>query len=283
MTRLTKQKPTVTASLFEQPIPKRPSTRFLKRHILRSDAHSFVGRIYDLGIVTLNFDSYDELAKHEDCKYAVDILGSVERLARRVESLNLVGNMLWPKPFPADFRTFPISQYDWLVVTADVFLMRYISVVDCALHLVNDVLEIGLAPHLCTLKGLTKQGLSSNLTLVFGEMLADQGDLRPERNARIHHGEERVFTIDDTTFRTAALFNHRLHGMVGTDYYGRPVNVERSFKEGLVELQRAFNRSTRTLVRQLDRVYDDLWDEFESRFGPRIAAATHGFNGCGST
>ncbi|OJY48488.1 MAG: hypothetical protein BGP17_01555 [Sphingomonas sp. 67-41] len=260
------------------PPPLRQSTRFLKRYILPSDNHGFVGRLYDLGIVTLSFDSYDELAKYPDCKYAVDVLDNVQLLARRVESLNLVGNMLWPDPLPTDFRTFPISQYDWLVVSADVFLTRYISVVDCALHLVNEVYEAGLVPPNCTLRHLAKAGIPADLVTILGEMLDDQGGLRDERNARIHQGEERAFTIDDRSFKTASLFNHRLNGMVGTDYYGRPINVQRSFKEGLVRLQRAFNRSTRKLVRQLDRVYDELWDEFEDRFGPRIAAATHGLN-----
>ena len=42
---------------------KRQRTKFLKRHILPSDNHHFIGRLYDLGIVGMNFDSYDELSK----------------------------------------------------------------------------------------------------------------------------------------------------------------------------------------------------------------------------
>lgn len=263
-----------------RPCPSLPrqSTRFLKRYILPSDDHSFVGRLYDLGIVTLNFDSYGELAKHADCKYAVDVLDTLERLTRRVESLNLAGDLLWPNPIPEDFQQLPINQYEWLVVTADVYLMRYISVVDCALLLVNEVFETGVAPHLCTLAAMRKKGVPSRVLDVLGELTKDQGTLRTERNARVHHGEERTFTVDDSTFRLAAQFNHRGKGMVGHDFYGRPINVQRSFKEGLVGLQRTFNRTTRRLVRQLDRLYDELWCEFEDRFGPLVAAATHGLN-----
>jgi hypothetical protein len=109
-------------------------------------------------------------------------------------------------------------------------------------------------------------------------MLDEQEVLRNERNSRIHHGEEREFTDDDQTFKTASLFNDRYQGMKGTDRYGRRINVDRSFKEGLVSIQRDFNRSTRLLKKQLDSLYDQLWEEFEAHFGPLIAAATHGLN-----
>jgi hypothetical protein len=110
------------------------------------------------------------------------------------------------------------------------------------------------------------------------ELVQDQGKLRSERNARVHHGVERAFTQDDLAFKTAAIFEHRLNGMTGKDRFGRRINLERMLKEGLVELQREFNRSTRILVRQLDRLYDELWREFEARFEPRIRAASHGLN-----
>lgn len=107
-----------------------------------------------------------------------------------------------------------------------------------------------------------------------GTMLDEQARLRTERNARIHEGKERDFTTDDQTFQIAARFN----GMKGTDREGRPINVNRSFREGLVGLQREFNNSTRVLVRQLDALYDELGHEFEARFGSRFVAAKHGLN-----
>ncbi|HVQ67946.1 MAG TPA: hypothetical protein VMT08_10625 [Bradyrhizobium sp.] len=66
--------------------------------------------------------------------------------------------------------------------------------------------------------------------------------------------------------------------MTGKDRFGREINLERMLKEGLVALQREFNRSARVLVRQLDRLYDEIWREFEERFGPKIRTATHELN-----
>ncbi len=270
--------PTVTAPVWLLPKPKRARSKFLVRYVLPSDTHDFVGRIYDLSIVAFHFDSYEALAVYPDCKYAIDVNEALNRLVARVESLNLVGNMLWPEPLPQDFRAFPVSRHGWLTVAADVFLMRYISVVDCALVLVSEVFELGLNCRACTLSNLRKKGLSARVDQILTEMLRDQGNSRSERNARIHHGQERAFTQDDITLKTAAIFEHRLNGMTGTDCFGRRINLERMLNEGLVELQREFNRSTRILVRQLARLYDELWREFEARFEPRIRAATHGLN-----
>jgi hypothetical protein len=277
MTRSNNDFPVATW-LALQPKPKRARSKFLVRYVLPSDTNDFIGRIYDLSIVALHFDSYEALAAHPDCKYAIDVNDALTRLVSRVESLNLAGSMLWPKLIPNDFRAFPLSRFEWLTVAADVFLMRYISVVDCALLLVNELLELGLDRHECTLRNLRKKGLPSKVNQILTNMLRDQGSLRTERNARVHHGEERPFTQDDTTFRMASIFEHRAHGIDGEDCFGRRIDLERMLKEGLVDLQREFNRSTRILVRQLDRLYDELWDEFEKRFEPRIRAATHGLN-----
>jgi len=255
---------------------KLPDMRFLKRHILTSDHHDFIGRVYDLGIVAYHFDSYADLAKHEDCKYAFDIDGVVHLLARRVESLNLAGDMLWPDPFPTA-KALPISRFEWLTAAADVFLTRFISVVDCSLQLVNAVFETGLPSVDCKIKKLKKAGVSQVVIDLLGTMLDEQAHLRGERNARIHEGIERHFTRDDQTFKIAALME-KGRGITGIDQTGRTINVDRYFREGLVGLQKEFNRSTRKLVRQMDALYDELWEEFEARFGPRIAAATHGLN-----
>jgi hypothetical protein len=228
--------------------------------------------------VSLHFDTYEALAAHPDCKYAIDVNEALTNLVTRVESLNLAGRMLWLKTPPKKFRSFPVSRYEWLMVTADVFLMRYISVVDCALILVNEVLELGLDRHDCTLANLRKKGLSARVDQILTEMVSDQGSLRIERNARVHHGAERAFTQDDTTFKLASLFEHRSGGITGMDRFGRKINLERMLKEALVPLQREFNRSTRVLARQLDKLYKELWRDFEIRFGPRIRASTHGLN-----
>lgn len=259
--------------------PRRPRAKFLKRHILPSDTHQFIERIFDLSIVAYNFDSYEEICAFPDVKYALDVNEEVTRVVQRVESLNLAGNMLWPDPLPEDFAHFPVSRYEWLTICADVFLMRYVSVVDCALLLTNTVYELGLTRQACRIEKLKKhESLPERTLSVLEEILDSQGNLRAERNGRLHHGIERTFTQDDQTFRMASIFEHRMNGIKGTDRFGRKILIERMLKEGLVELQREFNSSTKTLVRQMDRLYDLLSEEFEDRFGPRIRAATHGLN-----
>ena len=195
---------------------------------------------------------------------------------RRIESLNLVGDLLWPDSLPVNFSDFPVSRYEWLTVAADVFLMRYISVIDCALLLVNEVYEAGIDPKKCSIEMLEKRGVSAKVIALLKEMRLDQGHLREERNARFHHGIERSFSHDDRTFRTASLIENHSGGVAGADQFGRKINLERSFKEGLVELQREFNRATRRLVRLLDQLYDELWREFEDRFDPQIRNSAHG-------
>jgi hypothetical protein len=248
------------------------STKFLKQYVLPSDDHEFVGRIYDLSIVAMQFESYVDLAKHSDCKYAYDVNHALSMLTRRVESLNMVGGMLWPVGVPKNFKGFPVSRYEWLTVSADVFLTRYISVVDCAIILVNEVLECGLSIEACTLLNLKRKCTSQPIVDHLAVMIDDQGNLRKERNGRVHHGAERGFSSDDQMFRTAALFEHRFNRARGPN--GRTLPVERLFREGLVELQREFNRVMRTVVKQLDCLYDMLHPEFESRFSSKFRAGS---------
>lgn len=179
---------------------KRPGTRFLKRYIMRSDHHGFIGRIYDLSVAGMRFDTYEEVSRYPD------------------------------------FAKFPITRYDWLTVTTDVFLMRYVSVIDCALLLVNEVFRLALNAKQCTIGKLRKKGIPAVVDGHLQMMLDEQEALRVERNSRIHHGSEREFTEDDMTFRMASTF-----GVVGKNKVGRPINPDRSFKEGLVVLQRDFN------------------------------------------
>lgn len=258
--------------------PKRVRSASLVRYILKSDYHPFIGRIYGLSIVNMNFDSWEEVNKHPDCKYALETNEYLHALVARVETLNLVGDLFWPEPLPTNFRDFPVSRYEWLTIALDVFLVRYVSVVDCALLLTNQVFQCDVKARNCTSEALRKKGVVPEVVAILDEMLIDQGRLRTERNFRVHQGVERSFTQDDQTFRMAALFEHRHQGTKGEDQFGRRINVTRFFKEALVELQRDFNRATRLLVRLLDSLYDQLWEEFEKRFGPLILAATHGFN-----
>lgn len=244
------------------------SARFLKRYVLSSDNHKFVGRLYDLSIVGTHFETYEDLARHADCKYAYDVNYALSMLTRRVESLNMVGGMLWPTNMPKNFKEFPVSRYEWLTVAADVFLGRYISVVDCAMILVNEVFECGLTFEACSMRNLKKTSVPREVLSHLGEMIEDQGLLRKERNSRFHHGLEREFSSDDQKLRIGALFEHRFSGIAGPG--GRQLPLERLFREGLVELQRDFNCVMRRVLRQLDHLYDMLYPEFESRFSPRF-------------
>lgn len=239
--------------------------KFLKRHTLHSDTHRFVGRIMDLSIVSTHFENYEELATYPDCKYAIDVNEGLSALIQRVESLNIVGTMLWSEKMPKHSKEFPVSRYEWLIISADVFLARYISVVDCATILVNEIFECGLSFEACSLKNLEKTVIPNEIIAHLKEMTRDQGLLRKERNSRFHHGAERGFSSHDLTFRVGALFEHRFsRWMAGPD--GRRLPVERFFRDGLIELQREFNHATRKLVRRLDHLYCMLQPEFESRF-----------------
>lgn len=258
--------------------PARRKTRFLNRHIVKSDYHSFVGRIYDLGIVSLSFDSYEELAKFPDCKYAIDTGEWVRNLAGRMETLNLAGDLIWPEPMPRSFKEMPVSRYQWLTVAKDVFLVRFVSVIDCAILLVNQVFQLGLSSRSCTIERIAKTALPNAVIEQLQAMFDRQESMRVERNARIHHGYEGDFTDDDRTFKVASLWNDRGHGMIGTDMFGRKIDVDVFFRAGLVGLQKSFNEQVIRLEMQLDDLYDILEDEFEDRFAPLIAAATHGLN-----
>ena len=149
--------------------------------------------------------------------------------------------------------------------------MRYVSVLDCAMVLTNEVYECGLDRRKCSIENLRKKRVACEVIALLNELRDDQGDLREERNARFHQGVERSFTKDDLVFRIAARFKLR-----GTYEDGRRINVQRTFREGLVDLQRLFNPVSRRLVRQLDRLYDVLGMEFEARFSPKFKV---GFGG----
>jgi hypothetical protein len=256
--------------------PRRQS-RFLKRHILSSDGHDFIGRIFDLSVVSLNFTSYEEVERYPDCKYALDVNFQMSTLVRRVESLNLVGDLLWLETPNGGAQNLPVSKYEWLVLSADVFLMRYVSVVDCASLLVNEVFECGLEAQKCSIGALKKLAVPVKTIEILELMQSEQGEIRRERNARFHHGREREFSSDDLTFRSASIYDHRAGGVSGTDQFGRKINIELFFREGLVELQKDFNSKCRILVRSLDKLYDSLLGEFEGRFKPKFRSAIHDF------
>ena len=189
------------------------------------DGHDFVGRIYDLSVVAMHFDSYEEASNFADCKYAIDVNKSLTTLVQRVRSINLSGDMLWLEPTKDQFSNLPVAEYDWLIVAQDVFLMRYISVLDCALILTNDVYELNQPPQKCIKSRLIKLGLPQPTVALLEKVEDNQMTLRNERNARFHHGNEKQMSSDDSTFRMASLFSKKGSGLQGQDRNGEEIDL----------------------------------------------------------
>jgi len=239
--------------------------RALKRYIIPSDNSSFVGRIYGLSIVGLNFDSYEEVSKYPDAKYALDVNDRTSLLTRRVESLNHIGDLLWPsKPLPLNL--LPVSSYEYCNLIQDTFLMRIISVLDCCCLLLVEVLELDIPPRRTNVASIRKLA-PENLCCVKLEKLSNlQNDLRTERNVRFHRAEEEALTDDDEIFKMAALFSHRGWPSEGTDCHGRKINLDRYYGLAINHLRSKFNPNAKKLVKALDSFYSPLHDEFERRF-----------------
>jgi len=96
----------------------------------------------------------------------------------------------------------------------------------------------------------------------------------------ISHRELAIFfqvEFESTKFKKATLLEWFLLGeqaLSGKDRFAEAKSRE-NVQEGLVEVQREFNHVTRRLVRQLDRLYDEMSFAFEERFGPRIRNSTY--------
>ena len=246
-----------------------------RRYIIGSDTHPFQGRVFNLGMpLHLGFESWEQAQEYPDAGYVLEVVERTDHLRRRVESLNVVGEMLWTRRLPRKFKRFPLSRYEWLNTIADVFLMRLISVSDCAALLVNEVCRSGVKPRACALATLKKAGVPPPILDALGVISASHQKLRDERNHRFHHGWERGFSDDDRAFSTVALFEHRFNGMTGHDSRGRPVDVERYFRDGREELRAEFSPALKALQRDLDRLYDLLEERFERTFSPLFRGRT---------
>jgi hypothetical protein len=236
-----------------------------KRYIIASDESKFVGRIFDLSIVALSFDSYAEAAKHSDAKYALDVNERTSLLTRRVESLNHIGDLLWPKE-PLHTNLPPVSAYEYCNLVHDAFLMRIISVLDCCCLLLVEVLELDLPPRRTNVANIQKLAPDNPCCRELESLSSLQNELRAERNARFHRAEEEAFTDDDETFKTVALFSHWGTSMVGNDRHGRKINLDRYFRAAIGRLRSKFNSNAKVLVNALDTFYLPLNNEFEERF-----------------
>ena len=245
----------------------------MRRYIIISDDHEFQGRVFDLAQpLHLGFESWEQAQEYPDAVYVLNVCERVEHLRRRVESLNVVGEMLWTRRVPRKFKRFPISRYEWLNTIADVFLMRLISVSDCAALLVNDVFQAGVNPRGCTPTALKKAGVPQAVVDGLNAISAGHQQLREERNHRFHHGWERGFSDDDRMFWMVSLFEHRFNGVAGNDREGRPIDIERYFRDGRAELRTEFSPALKALKRDLTRLYDLLEEPFETLFSPMFRA-----------
>jgi hypothetical protein len=239
--------------------------RALKRYIIPSDNNNFVGRIYDLSIVGLNFDSYEDVSKYPDAKYALDVNDRTSLLTRRVESLNHIGDLLWPSK-PLSLNLLPVSRYEYCNIIQDTFLMRIISVLDCCCLLLAEVLELDIPARRANVANIRKLA-PENLCCVKLEKLSDlQNELRTERNFRFHRAEEEALTDDDEVFKIAALFSHRGWPSGGTDHRGRKIDLDKYYRLAISQLRSKFNPNVKKLVKALDSFYSPLQGEFENRF-----------------
>lgn len=239
--------------------------RKLKRYVISSDRSEFVGRIYDLSVVGLHFASYDEMSVYPDAKYALEVNERTSLLARRVESLNHVGDLLWPEK-PTLIGSLPVSAYDYCNLIQDTFLMRIISVLDCCCILLAEVLELNMNPRQVNVASIRKLS-PENSSLKELENLSElQSSLRAERNVRFHRAEEEWFTDDDETFKMVALWSHRGRPMSGKDRHGRKIDLDRFYRLATFHLQKKFNANSKILAKALEEFYVSLKDDFEERF-----------------
>lgn len=268
---------TFTAAQSQTKAPRRRLS-YLKRRYVTSDDHAFVGRIYSLSIVAYNFDSYEEMAKYPDCLYALSVNELLSLMTRRIESLNVVADMLWLDDEFVQKPTLPINRFQWLNIAADAFLMRFVSIGDCALLLTNEVLELGLSPRKTSLQNVRKSAPdATHIISALADIQSVIEALRNERNTRFHRGWERQHTSDDTSFRATAAHENSGMEMTGTDQFGRQINNEKFFREGLVNLQRDFNRLCPQIIKAMDKLYDLLEVEFDVRFSPKFNDPVTGF------
>ena len=242
------------------------------RRLIAPDAHQFVGRVYGLSLVSLKFDTWEEIAEHPDVEYALSVNEALTNMVQRVESLNQVGDMIWLNDLPSNLAQFPVDAYVWLTASWDAFLIRYISVVDCAFILANQVFESGIPIRNCSLQALKKKKLPESVLNELELLLDSQVSLRSERNSRTHHGVERAFTSDDASFRFAAMMAKVGRSVGGEDRTGAKPDAGRYFKEALSGLQTEQNKALGSLEGRLENLFSALEPKFEERFVPRFRA-----------
>ncbi len=242
-----------------------------ERFIIASDDHEFIGRVYDLSIVGLNFHTADEVEKYPDAAYALKTNERLSLLVRRVESLNHIGDLLWPET-PIEIEKLSLSAYDYCNLIQDAFLMRIISIIDCCCLLAVEVLKLSIKPRQANIERIRLASQNHPCCDKLQTLSNVQLDLREERNIRFHRGIQDELTDDDTTFQTVARFKHWGQGMTGTDRYGRAIDLDRSFAEAIEYLRGKFSKNVENLSNALSPFYDEMHEEFDKRFSPKFNA-----------
>jgi hypothetical protein len=243
----------------------------LARLVIPSDTHDFVGRVFDLSIVGMHFESYEQAFQHPDAKYALEVNDRTSLLVRRVESLNHIGELLWPEE-PPRIDDLPMSAYEFCNFIQDVFLMRIISILDCCCLLAVEVVELGISPRHANIDRIRKEAGDHPCCETLQKISNVQADLRTERNVRFHRAEEEPLTDDDMTFKTAALYAHRGPGITGKDLLGREIDLKRFYSDAIIGLQKKFDTNVKDLLVVLDDFYDALLVEFNKRFQSKFSA-----------
>jgi hypothetical protein len=217
------------------------------------------------------FDDDEAVAKFPDAKYALDVNQRTTHLACRVESLNHIGDLLWPK-VSVRIASLPMSAPEFCNLIQDGFLMRTISILDCCCLLAVEVLELDIPPRQANIERIHKMSENHPCCQKLQAISDLQFDLRAERNIRFHRGEEEPLTDDDTTFKTVALSMYQGRRMTGIDRFGRRISLKRFYNEAIDGLREKFITNVKGLHVVLDDFYDTLSDEFEQRFRAKFRA-----------
>jgi hypothetical protein len=238
-----------------------------------ADDHDFVGRIFDLAMpLELGFKSNKQLSRYNDCHYVMQVYWRLGFLIDRTESLNIVRKMLLKRNLPKSFKGFPVNRYEWLTICADIFLMRYVSVSDCCLHLTNEVFETGLSPRACNLDNLRQKGVNPKVLSALTHIAGYASSHRTERNSRVHESLERSFTPHDGAFRAMSvmeMWNDKPYTITSK---GRASDVTKWFDAAIKRLRKETTDASTKLAGALPDLYSALHQEFEVRFGEKFAA-----------
>lgn len=239
------------------------------------DSHEFVGRVFDLaGPIQLSFQTMEEVNEFPDCLYVLTVEYRIGLLTRRTESLNLCWKMLNVEEIPIRCCNGTISRYEWLQIVLDVFLSRFVSISDCCLLLINDVLELGIDPKQINIRLVRKNADHVEISQIMERIQNIRTDIREERNLRVHRAEERGFTDDDTTFWIASLFESDGQGIKGKDRFGRKIDLSKTYDDAVENIGGELKRTCSDMERELESLYESLDAEFDWRFREKYDASS---------